>query len=114
MQYEINMPVIKTTEEKSAWFQTIYEMSKDLAPEETLTVFEFGKKGDCLLEIIKDTDYNPKTGSDNIIRIWTVQKGESGIMEDVDKSDYILIPENKDYLFTELARIWEGEDLGID
>lgn len=115
MNFELSLPVFTDTEEeRTIWFEEIYARCVDLAPEEMLTVFQFGKKFDAILEIIKDSDYNPDTNTENFVRIWTLQYGDTGSMEIVDESEYIPLIPNKDALFKELNRIWENEDFCTD
>lgn len=86
-------------------FATIIDYCNDLAANEKLEVFEFGKNCDLVLHIYKDEEYNPKKDKDysNIVRISTAQNGEW-----VDDTEDTYVMDGS--LYRELERIYNYQD----
>lgn len=88
-------------------FDTIIDYCNDLAANEKLEVFEFGKNCDLVLHIYKDEEYNPKKDKNysNIVRITTAQNGEW-----VDDTEDTYVTDGS--LYRELERIYNYQDFG--
>ena len=79
---------------------TIIDYCNDLAANEKLEVFEFGKNNDLVLHIYKDEEYNASKDKDysNLVRISTAKDGKW-----VDDTEDIYVTD--DSLYRELERI---------
>ena len=83
----------------------------DLEPNDHLTVFDYGEKGDLRLDIYKDEDYDKERGEYNLVVIHTSQKQPDGSMVNVDDTEDIYVGNGE--LDRELDRIFFYEELGL-
>ena len=87
--YQLNRPTI----------DTIIDYCNDLAANEKIEVFEFGRNNDLVLHIYKDEDFDISKGDDfNIVSISTAHTGRW-----VDDSGDVYVTDGS--LYRELERI---------
>jgi|GEM_PF-888716 len=99
-EYQLNRPSI----------DTIIDYCNDLAANEKLVVFEFGKNNDLVLHIYKDEDFDASKDEDyNFVRISVITNGQG--IEDIQEDIYVT----DGSLQRELERIYDHDyDKGIE
>lgn len=104
MNYDFTFGVSVSMDEQIA---EIINICDKLDAEEETTIFEFGEKGDLVLHIYKDCDYNRERDKDysNLVTIQTAQNGEW-----VDDTEDTYVSDGS--LYRELERIWNYRDFG--
>ena len=96
--------------DKDATIGELIHWCDDLEALDTLCVYDYGKNGDLLLEIQKEPEYDDDKAHCNMVRIFTSQKREDGLVEEVDDTEDTCVTNGS--LKNELERIWEYRDFG--
>lgn len=98
MEYSLSNPTI----------EKIVDYCNDLLSDESLIIYDFGRKGDLVLHIYKDEEFNPSVDKDysNLVDIHTFY---NGIVIDDAVGIYVTDGE----LYRQLKRINEYKDMEI-
>ncbi len=111
--YNVGPEMGATRINKESVFNEIVDMCDDLNDCDKLIVFNFGERGDLLLDILKDSEYDAEKDPDysNIVTIVTSKANENGKMEAVDDTEDTYVTDGS--LYKELERIWSYKDFGL-
>ena len=108
--YTVGPAMGSTRIDKERVFADLIESCDDLNDCDNLIVYNFGVNGDLMLDILKDSEYDPESGEYNIVTITTSQKKDM-VIQYVDDTEDTYVTDGS--LEKELERIWNYQNFGL-